>query len=168
VQRTDRRRHSVKIKSLVSLLIRWVCPVVLTIAVAAKLFELDRFAESLDTFALVDQRLAGIALVAVPALEIVPLTLCVFGRFRAANGVVVALLAVFTGVVVIHWLANTEPTCECFGQWVSYRAAEHRYAFYLARNAVILVAATAATVAIGAPATSTGRRLPDRSVVDAV
>ncbi len=141
---------------------------VLTVAAAMKLVEIDRFADSLQTFTLLDRRITGFALFGVPVAECVPLMLCISGRARLANGVCFALLLFFTAVVAVHWLANTEPSCQCFGQWVSYRAAEHRFAAYFTRNGLIMVAAAAAAVAIGAPADRTKRRPSDGSLIDAI
>ncbi len=56
-------------------LIRWACPVVLTVAAAMKLVEIDRFADSLQTFTLLDRRITGFALFGVPVAECVPLML---------------------------------------------------------------------------------------------
>lgn len=151
----------------VRLLIRWACPAVVAFAAFMKLVSFDRFAENLESFTLLDPRIAFAALFVVLVVELVPLGLCIVGRYRIANWACFGLWVVFTAVVAVHWRENVMPTFQCFGEWVSYRASENQYINYFVRNAIMMIASAAAAVAAGTPRRRTYESVADGSIIDA-
>lgn len=151
----------------IRLIIRWACPAVLAFAAFMKVFSFGRFAENLESFTLLDPRIAAAAMFLVPAVELAPLAMCLIGRYRVVNWACFGLLVVFTAIVAVHWRENVMPSCQCFGEWVSYRATENRYLDYFVRNAIIMIASAAAAVAAGSPGRRTYQSVANGSFVDA-
>lgn len=118
-------------------------PSVLAVAAIAKTLALGRFAEQLASFELVPPWMRLIAVFAVPAIEIVPLALCLAGRPRMAAVMSVCVLGLFTGIVLLHLAFGIVPECACFGAWSSFHEKNEAMRTVLVRNSLLLSAASA-------------------------
>lgn len=115
---------------------QWFLVVVFAGAAATKLSDRERFVKTLLTAPWLSLRLARLASVGVPLLELlVAGALAVFPMVGAASGL--AALCLFTSVIVVELLAGREFRCGCFG------GADGRPAGWLTivRNAALAAAA---------------------------
>lgn len=122
-------------------------PVVLVVAAVGKLLAWDEFEGSLASFHLVSPGLRRWAAVIVPGAEAAGGVLLLCGRRRCANLWALALLGLFSSVVLWHWMNNVEPSCACLGLWSKHHEGERSARSMLTRNAVLIAIASAGAIA---------------------
>lgn len=124
---------------LIEIAIRTGLAAVFTIAAASKLRSRAAFDDFVDTLPeLGSSRLATVAGAAVVTLELAAPVL-LFASPRAGLVLVLALLGVFTAVMVVTLRAGGSMTCRCFGASEQPIGAGH-----VVRNALMIAAAAGA------------------------
>jgi hypothetical protein len=118
-------------------------PCVLAVAAIVKILAIDRFAQDLVSFELIPPWVRVAAIFGVPAIEIIPLSLCFARRPRAAAIVSSAIIGLYTGVVLMHLAFGIVPECACFGAWSSFHETNATLRAMLIRNALLLCASIA-------------------------
>lgn len=140
--------------------------VVLLVAGLAKLADLPAFQESLQSWTLVPRPIQGIAVLVVPASEVVISTLSLLRLSRkvAPLGAILLLVTV-TAAFAVHLLAGSTPACACFGRWAASQRFTEGAAAVLVRNAILIViiAAGMALRRSGPPMPTTALRSAPRA-----
>lgn len=101
---------------------------------ALKLSDPGAFRASIAAYELLPEKLGGLLAWYLPALEVVCGTALMLGRARrAAAGIVLALLLIFTMAIASAWLRGLDIRCGCFGSWLDRGS----YPWWVARNALL-------------------------------
>lgn len=141
---------------------------VLLIAGLLKAYDVAEFASALRTWTLFPKWLPLFLAPVVPALEIaVALGWFLRVRPRLAIASAAALLALFTGVYVLHLSMGEAPKCGCLGLIKAFQDSKHEATALITRNGVLLAILIIGARILNLPGESSAQRLgtPKRSRV---
>lgn len=120
-----------------------IVPVIMLFAAVGKLMDYPGFVGSVESFDLVNPAWREAATVLVPAAEMAVFALLLCGRRAGANLLALALIGMFSAVVVWHWMNNERPDCSCIGLWSQYLSFNDTVRFWTIRNGALMAVAVA-------------------------
>lgn len=121
--------------------------VVLAVAALAKLTDIPKFRESLESWVLLPRPIRSAVTVVVPSCELVVAGLWLLSIARPlALRLGLLLMVTLTAAYTASWILVGPPECSCLGRLLEYEAARRSWQVAIGRNAVMLLILSAGLV----------------------
>jgi hypothetical protein len=114
-------------------------PAIVFLMAIGKLAAWREFEESLMTYSILPIWLLRHGAPLVPAVESIPLVMCVSGRPLMGNFSSLLLLSSLTALTLVQWILLEPPECACLGVWAQYVGAGESARAVVFRNFVLVI-----------------------------